>query len=130
MRWAWASCVALVLWGCATTAVERHAPGTFSVRDYLKTAYDTLLVAETDTEGHRVRAQLETRAALEALDDAQSLPPRRVPYSGPPTLAVALELLERCEQESGQSVLARTHSRRAVAAGAAQVVTLPPCGRR
>lgn len=105
--------IALMFAGCATTSVERHAPGTFSVRDYLKTAYDTLLVAETDTDGHRIRAQLETKAALEALDD--ELPLRRVPFSGPPTLAVALELLERSEQETTQNVLAQTHTRRAAA---------------
>ncbi|MFT3706285.1 MAG: hypothetical protein QM817_01335 [Archangium sp.] len=106
--------VFVALSGCATTAVQHHEVGTFSVRDYLKTAYDTLLVAETDTEGHRVRAQLETRAALDALEDL-STSPRRVPYSGPPTLAVALELLERSEQETTQNVLAQTHARRAAA---------------
>lgn len=104
---------ALLFAGCATTSVERHAPGTFSVRDYLKTAYDTLLVADTDTDGHRIRAQLETRAALEALQD--DLPVRRVPFSGPPSMAVALELLERSEQETTQNVLAQTHTRRAAA---------------
>jgi hypothetical protein len=103
-----------VLCGCATAAVQHHQPGTFSVHDYLKTAYDTLLVAETDTDGHRVRAQLETRAALDALDD-RSVSPRRVPYEGPPSLAVALELLERSEQETTQNVLAQTHARRAAA---------------
>ncbi|MBL8916208.1 MAG: hypothetical protein JNM17_36245 [Archangium sp.] len=103
----------LMFTGCATTSVERHEPGLFSVRDYLKTAYDTLLVAETDTDGHRIRAQLETKAALEALDDA--VPVRRVPFSGPPTMAVALELLERSEQETTQNVLAQTHTRRAAA---------------
>ena len=106
--------VVLIGSSCATPSVERHAPGTFSVRDYLKTAYDTLLVAETDTGGHRVRAQLETRAALAALDGDPN-PPRRVPYAGPPSLAVALELLERCEHESTTNVIAQTHTQRAVA---------------
>lgn len=105
--------LAFSLLGCATPAAVRSTPGTFSVRDYLKTAYDTLLVAETDTNGHRIRAQLETRAALQALDDAT--PARRVPFEGPPTLAVALELLERSQQESTQNVLAQTHTTRAAA---------------
>jgi uncharacterized iron-regulated protein len=94
----------LVSSSCATPAVVRSEPGLFTVRDYLKTAYDTLLVAETDTNGHRIRAQLETRAALQALDDA-----------APAALAVALELLERSQQEATQNVLAQTHTTRAAA---------------
>lgn len=91
----------LLLAGCATTSsrvVINDKAGAFSVNDYLKTAYDTLLEAETDTGGHRIRAQLETRAALDLLANT-SVPPRSVPFEGPPTLAVALALLERSEHD-------------------------------
>ncbi len=105
----------LVLSGCSSTrAVVRHERGAFAVRDYLKTAYETLAIAETDTGGHRIRAQLETRAAIEALGDLGG-PTKRVPYEGPPTLAVALELLERSEPDMTQNVLAHTHAQRALA---------------
>ena len=92
----------LLLSGCATTAVSKvvidDTTGAFSVNDYLKTAYDTLLEAETDTGGHRIRAQLETRAALELLVNS-SVAPRSVPFEGPPTLAVAYALLVRSERD-------------------------------
>jgi hypothetical protein len=91
----------LFLTGCSSTQVViRHEAGSFSVRDYLKTAYETLAEAETDTGGHRIRAQLETRAALNVLDEAdRTVPVRLVPFEGPPTLAVALALLEHSEPE-------------------------------
>lgn len=86
--------------GCAATSrvVINDEAGAFSVNDYLKTAYDTLLEAETDTGGHRIRAQLETRAALDLVANT-SVPPRSVPFEGPPTLAAALALLERTEHD-------------------------------
>ena len=91
----------LALTGCATASsrvVIKDQSSAFSVNDYLKTAYDTLLEAETDTAGHRIRAQLETRAALDLLANT-SVAPRSVPFEGPPTLAVALALLERSEAD-------------------------------
>lgn len=105
----------LVLSGCTSTRVlVRHEAGTFSVRDYLKTAYETLGEAETDSGGHRIRAQLETRAALDLMGDF-SVPPRPVPFEGPPTLAVALELLEHSERRVRQNPPAHQHTQRAVA---------------
>ena len=93
----------LLLSGCSTTQVViRHEAGAFSVRDYLKTAYETLAEAETDTGGHRIRAQLETLA------------PRMVPFEGPPTLAVALALLEHSEPELQSNGAALDHTRRAL----------------
>jgi hypothetical protein len=109
--------VALVgLAACTPSQLEVRpdAVSTFDVRDYLKTALETLVSAETDTGGHRIRAQLETRAALEALGDEARLA-RAVPYRGPPSMEVALELLERSEPRMTQNVLARTHAQRAVA---------------
>lgn len=85
--------VLLMLSSCAAGRVATVPDGAYSQRDYLKTAYETLQVAETDTNGHRIRAQLATRAALQALDDDELA--RSVPYSGPPSLAVARELLQR-----------------------------------
>jgi len=99
--------------GCATAQLAQTEKGAFTVKDYLKTAYDTLLVADPDTEGHRIRAQLETRAALASFDD--SVPFKPVPYAGPPSLAVALELLERSTLEDGATVVAQTHTQRALA---------------
>jgi len=52
----------LAVAGCAPRSIIRHDAGAFAVRDYLKTAYETLASAETDGDGHRIRAQLETRA--------------------------------------------------------------------
>ncbi len=101
--------------GCTSNAVViRSEAGAFSARDYLQTAYETLVVAETDTSGHRIRAQLETRAALEALGERGG-GERKVPFEGPPTLSVALALLEHTEPEMTQNVLALTHARRALA---------------
>lgn len=113
----------VALGGCTAGKYVRSEQGTFSVRDYLSTAYDTLLASETDSDGHRIRAQLETRAALAALDERS--PPRRVPFEEPPTLAVALELLERSQHESTLNVLAQTHALRA-AAELKQALGLPP----
>lgn len=105
----------LLLTGCSTTQVViRHEAGAFSVRDYLKTAHDTLAEAETDTGGHRIRAQLETRAALDLVDDQSSLAPRPVPFEGPPTLAVALALLEHSEHDLQSNGAALDHTRRAL----------------
>jgi hypothetical protein len=91
----------LLLTGCVTSVskvVINDKASAFSVSDYLKTAYDTLLEAETDTGGHRIRAQLETRAALDLLANT-SVTPRSVPFEGPPSLAVALVLLEKSEHD-------------------------------
>ncbi|MFZ5441245.1 MAG: hypothetical protein ACOZQL_14650 [Myxococcota bacterium] len=100
---------------CASSRLAvQPAAGSFDARDYLKTAYETLVSAETDTGGHRIRAQLETRAALDALgDDARHA--RLVPFDGPPSMEVALELLQASEQQVTQNVLARTHTQRALA---------------
>jgi len=103
----------LAVAGCAPRSIIRHDAGAFAVRDYLKTAYETLASAETDGDGHRIRAQLETRAAIEALGGLDG-PLRWVPYEGPATLAVALELLERTEPQMTQNVLAQTHVTRAL----------------
>jgi hypothetical protein len=104
-----------LLSGCSTTQVViRHEAVAFSVRDYLKTAYETLAEAETDTGGHRIRAQLATRAALDLLADDTSLAPRLVPFEGPPTLAVALALLEHSEPELQSNGAALDHTRRAL----------------
>lgn len=103
-----------LLCGCSTTSVIiRHDAGAFSGRDYLKTAYETLTEAETDTGGHRIRAQVETRAALEQLGDTR-LPARLVPFEGPPTLAVALELLEHSQPDLQQNSVALAHAQRAL----------------
>ncbi len=109
--------VLILACGCATThstGVLATTPGLFGARDYLKTAWETLGKAETDTEGHRIRAERETRAALEELGDV-SMPARRVPFSGAPSLAVALELLEHSEIEMSRmcSNDALVHTRRA-----------------
>jgi hypothetical protein len=99
--------------GCAHRVVVRDEPG-FAVRDYVKTAYDTLVLADPDTGGHRIRAQLEARAAFEALGSVRT-PASAVPFEGPPTLAVALELLERSEARLAQYPAAQAHARVAVA---------------
>ncbi|MDP1827026.1 MAG: hypothetical protein Q8L48_27380 [Archangium sp.] len=105
----------LFLSGCTSTRVlVRHDAGAFSVRDYLKTAYQTLTEAETDVGGHRIRAQRETRAALDLLGQSP-VAPRPVPFEGPPTLAVALELLEYSEREVRLNQPAHLHTTRAVA---------------
>lgn len=83
----------VMLSSCAASRVVTVADGAYSQRDYLKTAYETLQNADTDTEGHRIRAQLATRAALQALDDGDL--GRNVPFEGPPSMAVARELLQR-----------------------------------
>lgn len=102
--------VVSALSGCASSrAVIRHEEGAFSARDYLKTAYETLLKAETDTGGHRIRALLDTRAALAVLGTERCVRERKVAFDGPPTLAVALELLEYAEQELRQNTLAHSH---------------------
>jgi hypothetical protein len=100
--------------GCASRGALRGDGSAFTARDYLRTAWNTLIEAETDTAGHRVRAQRETRAALEALNELTSTA-RVVPFEGPPTLAVALELLQHSEAEIGRrgSPAALEHTRRA-----------------
>ncbi|MCA2981474.1 MAG: hypothetical protein INH41_16400 [Myxococcaceae bacterium] len=103
--------------GCAHSALRASRDVTYSVRDYLSTALRTLAEADTDLEGRRWRAELETRAALADLGEGP-LGARPVPYDGPPRLEVALELLERGEaglveaREAG----ALEHTRRATAA--------------
>jgi hypothetical protein len=73
-----------------------HDATSFSSRDCLETALETLSTADPDVAGYRVQAQLETKAALaQLLDGATSH--RVVPFDGPPQLEVALELLERSE---------------------------------
>ena len=105
----------LFLCGCtSTSAILRDEAGAFSVRDYLKTAFETLTAAETDTGGHRIRAQLETRAALDALDEG-GVPERAVPFEGPPTLAVALALLEHSAPELAENTVAQVHAQNALA---------------
>jgi hypothetical protein len=99
---------------CAPRSVVRREAGAFAVRDYLKTAWETLALADTDGDGHRIRAQLETRAAIESLGELGA-PTRRVPFEGPATLAVALELLECTEPQVTQNVLAHRHVSLAVA---------------
>lgn len=105
-----------VLCGCATTNASLGSvpPGVYGARDYLKTAWETLGRADTDTNGHRVRAERETRAALENLGEV-SMPARAVPFVGPPTLAIALDLLEHGEIEMQRmcSNDALVHTRRA-----------------
>lgn len=104
----------LTLSACASGRdLVRFGEGAFAARDYLHTAWETLTQAETDTEGHRIRAQLETRAALEALGGPATA--RRVPYQGPPTLAVAMALLERSAPQVPQDSPAQAHTRRALA---------------
>ncbi len=110
----WLLALLLALGGCSSTRVViRHDAGAFSVRDYLSTAYETLTQAETDTAGHRIRAQLETRAALELLGDS-GFPARLVPFEGPPTLAVALALLEHSAPKLPQDGGAHQHAARAL----------------
>lgn len=102
--------------GCATptrTALRPEA-SAFAVRDYLQTAYETLALAETDTDGHRVRAQLETREALSALGELGG-GTRPVPYDGPPTMSVALELLELSAPKVVHNRDAHEHTLKAVA---------------
>lgn len=105
--------VSFVSCSSSRLAVKPEA-SAFDARDYLKTAYETLVSAETDTGGHRIRAQLETRAALEALGE-ETRHARQVPYDGPPSMEVALELLQASEPQMTQNVLARTHTQRALA---------------
>lgn len=85
--------LALMLSSCAAGSAIKVADGSYSQRDYLKTAYETLQNSDTDTDGHRIRAQLATRAALQSLDDRDL--GRAVPFEGPPSMAVARELLQR-----------------------------------
>lgn len=103
----------LMLAGCATRPVLRDEAG-FTARDYLKTAYDTLLVADPDTAGHRIRAELETRAALEALGGPSS-GANSVPFEGPPTLRVAQALLEESTTRLSNAPAAQSHARVALA---------------
>lgn len=107
----------LSLTGCAapTKQAVRSDVGSFAARDYLKTAYETLVAAETDTGGHRIRAQLETRAAIASLGEELAGPARLVPFEGPPTMRVALELLERSETQLPLNAPARKHALVAVA---------------
>ncbi len=85
----------LLLSACAHTAL-RTDDASYSTRDYLATALETLTESDPDVQGLRVQAQRETKAALEQLMDGATSH-RRVPYDGPPRLEVALELLERSE---------------------------------
>lgn len=101
--------ILLVLSGCAHTTLR--ADETFSARDYLQTALETLAAADPDVGGHRLRAQLETKAALEVLGEGAVS--RTVPYDGPPRLEVALELLERCEAARSVDEAALHHARQA-----------------
>jgi len=101
--------ILLVLSGCAHTTLR--ADETFSARDYLQTALETLAAADPDVGGHRLRAQLETKAALEVLGEGAAS--RAVPYDGPPRLEVALELLERCEAARSVDEAALHHARQA-----------------
>ncbi|GMU59421.1 MAG: hypothetical protein AMXMBFR34_11840 [Myxococcaceae bacterium] len=110
-----AALLGLLLLGCAgpRAAQVRDEGEGYAVRDYLTTAWEALSLAETDTAGHRVRAQRETRAALEALGDLAT-PIRRVPFDGPPSLEVALELLERSRPHLGRNALAMGHAEKAM----------------
>lgn len=103
----------LLVSGCAHTAL-RTDDTRFTTRDYLATALETLTASDPDVAGLRVRAQLETKAALEQLMDGATSH-RVVPYDGPPRLEVALELLERSEGALSASGEARAleHTRRA-----------------
>ncbi len=105
--------VVLLVSGCAHTALKTDAT-SFSSRDYLSTALETLSAADPDIAGYRVRAQVETKAALAQLVDGATSH-RVVPSDGPPRLEVALELLERSEgalAALGEPV-ALEHTRRA-----------------
>lgn len=97
----------------ANRSALRDEKGSYSARDYLQTAFETLTDAETDTGGHRIRAVVETRAALERLDDG-GVRARRVPYEGPPSLSVAFELLQRSEPELPPRSRAQEHAQRAL----------------
>lgn len=94
-------------------AAVRVTDGAYSASDYLRTAYEALNEAETDVDGHRVRAQLQAKAALQALPDG-GFRARRVPYEGPATLAVALELLERSTLHLAERDPARGHAQLAL----------------
>lgn len=98
---------------CAHTAL-RTDDATFSTRDYLATALETLTASDPDVQGLRVQAQLETKAALEQLVDGATSH-RVVPYDGPARLEVALELLERVESRLATTgdAEALEHTRRA-----------------
>lgn len=104
----------LFLISACASAPLLPGPNRYEARDYLKTAYETLVKADPDTEGHRIRAELETQAALQALGDEQRLA-REVPFQGPPTLAVALELLRAGEAGVTTNVPVRVHTQRAMA---------------
>jgi len=107
---------ALLLFAACTptrTALRPEA-SAFAVRDYLKTAYETLALADSDADGHRVRAQLETREALSALGELGTSA-RSVPYDGPPTMSVALELLELSAPKVAHNPHAHEHTLKAVA---------------
>lgn len=107
----------LLFGGCAHSALRVDPATSFSSRDYLATALETLSVADPDAEGRRAIAERETRAALEDLVDGH-LRSRAVPYEGPPRLEVALELLERSEATLAQAHAeeALEHTRRAAQA--------------
>lgn len=94
-------------------ATVRVGDGAYSASDYLRTAYQALNEAETDVDGHRVRAQLQAKAALRALPDG-GFRARLVPYEGPATLAVALELLERSTLHLAERDAAREHAQLAL----------------
>lgn len=102
-----------LLASCASGRAVTVAEGSYSQRDYLKTAYETLQTSETDTGGHRIRAQLATRAALQALEDGEL--GRSVPFDGPPSLAVARELLERVAPSPADGSVVAENTRRALA---------------
>jgi hypothetical protein len=114
MRWLW---LLFILGGCAHSALRASPDESFSGRDYLHTALQTLASADPDLEGRRALAEKETRAALDDLSDGH-LSSRAVPYDGPPRLEVALELLERSEQALTQARAtdALEHTRRAAEA--------------
>jgi hypothetical protein len=104
----------LCLAACAAPSAIRVEDHTFTAADYLKSAVDTLARAETDADGHRIRAQIETKAALDAINELGGST-RSVPFVGPPTFSVALELLVRSEAELEwpKSQVALAHTRRA-----------------
>lgn len=100
--------------GCATPSAIRVEAHSFTAADYLKSAVDALAKAETDSDGHRIRAQTETKAALDAINEFGNAT-KAVPFVGPPTFSVALELLVRSEAELEwrKSHVALAHARRA-----------------
>jgi hypothetical protein len=114
MRLAVPLVASLFLLGCtADRQAVRVDSAAYAAPDYLRTAYEALNEAETDVDGRRVAAQLQTKQALRALPDG-GLHARRVPYEGPPTLDVAAELLERSTLHLSERDPARAHAQRAL----------------